>query len=237
MSYILDPIGIVHSCFTQKFGIPRQPGLASAATGRLVLLPPYNNPEAVAGLEGVSHLWIEFIFHEGYSGWKPRVKMPRLGGNKSLGVFATRSPNRPNNLGLSVVRLIKVELEPQVCLVLGGVDMLDGTPVVDIKPYLPYADAIENARNDWAAAPPALIRVHFSPEALAQLAVLNDQYPNIAELATQVLSQDPRPSYQDYTSARVYVLRLWDLDLHWRCLAAAAGFVIEVLFCRPVKAD
>ena len=225
------------SCFTQKFGIPRQPGLASAATGRLVLLPPYNNPEAVAGLEGVSHLWIEFIFHEGYSGWKPRVKMPPPGRQQNPRRICHPLPNRPNNLGLSVVRLIKVELEPQVCLVLGGVDMLDGTPSGGHQTLPTLRGRGENARNDWAAAPPALIRVHFSPEAQAQLAVLNDQYPNIAELATQVLSQDPRPSYQDYTSARIYVLRLWDLDIHWRCLAAAAGFVIEVLFCRPVKAD
>lgn len=237
MSYTLAPIGIIHSCFSQKFGIPRQPGLAPAATGQLVLLPPYDNPEAVAGLEGVSHLWVEFVFHEGYSGWKPRVKMPRLGGNKTLGVFATRSPNRPNNLGLSVVRLLKVELEPQVRLTLGGVDMLDGTPVLDIKPYLPYADVISEARNDWAAAPPALIAVQFSQQAEAQLTDLNERYPNLAELAAQVLSQDPRPSYQDYTSDRIYALRLWDVDIHWRCVAKTAGFAIEVLFCRPLVAD
>ncbi len=234
MSYTFAPIGIIRSCFTQKFGIPRQPGLATAATGQLILLPPFNNPEAVAGLEGVSHLWVEFVFHAGYSGWKPRVKMPRLGGNKTLGVFATRSPNRPNNLGLSVVRLLKVELEPQVCLTLGGVDMLDGTPVLDIKPYLPYADAIEDARNDWAAAPPELIEVQFSIDAQEQFTKLNTRYPDIAELAAQVLSQDPRPSYQDYTSERTYVLRLWDVDIHWRCQAHTSGFIIEVLFCRQV---
>jgi len=234
MSYTFTPIGVIHSCFTQKFGIPRQPGLAPDAIGELRLLPPYNSPEAVAGLEGVSHLWIEFVFHEGYSGWKPRVKMPRLGGNKTLGVFATRSPNRPNNLGLSVVRLLKVELVPQVVLTLGGVDMLDGTPVLDIKPYLPYADVIEQARNDWAAAPPALIAVQFAAEAQAQVQAFSSLYPNLGALATQVLSQDPRPSYQDYTSQRVYVLRLWDVDIHWRCVAASAGFVIEVLCCRRV---
>lgn len=229
MDYTLTPIGTIRSCFTQKFGIPRQPGLVPDAIGHLTLTPPYNNPEAVAGLEGVSHLWVQFIFHEGYSGWKPRVKMPRLGGNKTLGVFATRSPNRPNNIGLSVVRLLKVEVVPQVVLTLGGIDFLDGTPVLDIKPYLPYADVLTDARNEWAGAAPELVAVQFSPGADAQLKELLTQYPGLRALTEQVLAQDPRPSYQDLDSERVYVLRLWDLDVRWRCVGGPADVRIEVL--------
>ncbi|HEY6528209.1 MAG TPA: tRNA (N6-threonylcarbamoyladenosine(37)-N6)-methyltransferase TrmO [Cellvibrionaceae bacterium] len=234
MSFTLAPIGIIRSCFTQKFGIPRQPGLARDAIGHLILSPPYNNPEAVVGLEAVSHLWVQFIFHEGYSGWKPRVKMPRLGGNKTLGVFATRSPNRPNNIGLSVVRLLKVEVTPEVVLTLGGIDFLDGTPVLDIKPYLPYADAIPDAHNDWASGAPELVAVQFSANADAQLNELELQYPGLRVLAEQVLAQDPRPSYQDYNTERVYVLRLWDLDVRWRFLVDPINWRIEVLSLEAV---
>lgn len=229
MSFELTPIGFIRSCFSQKFGIPRQPGLVPEALGFLTLLPPYNTPEALVGLEGVSHLWVQFVFHEGYSGWKSRVKMPRLGGNKTLGVFATRSPNRPNNLGLSVVRLLEIQLEPEVVLTLGGIDLLDGTPVLDIKPYLPYADAVDDARNDWASKAPALCRVVFSALALEQCNALHARYPRLMALAEQVLAQDPRPSYQDYDCERVYVLRLWDLDLRWRFVQAGAAWRIEVL--------
>jgi tRNA (adenine37-N6)-methyltransferase len=234
MSYTLAPIGIIRSSVTQKFGIPRQPGLVPNATGELRLLPPYNNPEAVAGLEDVSHLWVQFIFHEGYSGWKPRVKMPRLGGNKTLGVFATRSPNRPNNIGLSVVRLLKIATASEVVLTLGGIDFLDGTPVLDIKPYLPYADALTDARNDWASEAPQLIAVEFSALADEQVAKLQVRYTGLKLLIEQVLAQDPRPSYQDYDSARVYVLRLWDIDICWRFLSGEFNWQIEVVSLKPV---
>jgi tRNA-Thr(GGU) m(6)t(6)A37 methyltransferase TsaA len=183
----------------------------------------------VVGLEAVSHLWVQFIFHEGYSGWKPRVKMPRLGGNKTLGVFATRSPNRPNNIGLSVVRLLKVEVAPEVVLTLGGIDFLDGTPVLDIKPYLPYADAVPGAHNDWASAAPELVAVQFSASAYAQLHELETQYPGLKSLTEQVLAQDPRPSYQDLDTERVYIMRLWDLDVRWRFFAGQPNWRIEVL--------
>ncbi|MEY4588742.1 MAG: hypothetical protein RL497_818 [Pseudomonadota bacterium] len=229
MTFTLAPIGIIRSCFSQKFGIPRQPGLAPDAVGYLTLLAPFNNQEAVVGLEGVSHLWVQFIFHEGYSGWKPRVKMPRLGGNKTLGVFATRSPNRPNNIGLSVVRLLKVEVEPEVVLTLGGVDILDGTPVLDIKPYLPYADALDHARNDWASEAPGVCAVRFSVLASAQCVEFIEAYPRLRPLIEQVLAQDPRPSYQEFDGARVYVLRLWDVDVRWRFGLAGAAWEVEVL--------
>lgn len=228
MVFSFAPIGTIRSCFTEKFGIPRQPGLAPAAQGQLILLPPFNTPEALVGLEGVSHLWVQFVFHQGYSGWKARVKMPRLGGNKTLGVFATRSPNRPNNIGLSVVQLLSITREPQLILNLGGIDFLDGTPVLDIKPYLPYADVIPNARNDWASLEPVHNTVVFSALALQQLVVLSPGYSCLQDLICQVLAQDPRPSYQRLDHERHYGMRLWDLDVHWRVLLSGEIEVVHL---------
>ena len=166
MSYFVSPIGYIRSCFKEKFAIPRQPQLAPAARGVLELLPPFDGGEAVEGLEQVSHVWLLFLFHQALED-KPRLKVrpPRLGGNRSLGVFATRATHRPNGIGQSVVRLEKVEPGR---LWLSGIDLLDGTPVLDIKPYVPYADAVADARNAIAEAPPAPIPVQWSDTALAQ---------------------------------------------------------------------
>ena len=139
----LDPIGTVHTCFGGKFGVPRQPGLCPSAWGKLVFHETYRSPEAIRGIEGFSHLWLIFGFHETVAqGWKPTVRPPRLGGNQRVGVFASRSTFRPNGLGLSLVRLegIDTTANDAPVLLLGGVDLLDGTPVYDIKPYLPYAE-------------------------------------------------------------------------------------------------
>jgi len=135
MQHTVSPIGIVHSCFKEKFAIPRQPQLAPAARGVLELLPPFDQGDAVAGLEQVSHVWLLFLFHQALED-KPRLKVrpPRLGGNKTMGVFATRATHRPNGIGQSVVRLEAVEPGR---LLLSGIDLLDGTPVLDIKPYVP----------------------------------------------------------------------------------------------------
>src|SRR3954463_4060851 len=140
MDFIFPAIGIIHSCFKEKFGIPRQPGLAPLATAQLELLPPYDNRAALEGLETCSHIWLQFVFHANKrDAWKPKVKPPRLGGNKSLGVFATRSPTRPAPIGLSVVKLDGIsEADGKLFLNLSGIDLLDGTPVLDIKPYVPY---------------------------------------------------------------------------------------------------
>ena len=145
--YSLDVIGVIHSCYREKFGIPRQPGLVSEQTATLELLPPQNRPEAVKRLEGFSHIWVSFIFHSVPLGkWPPTVRPPRLGGNERVGVFASRSTHRPNPLGLSVVKLARIEVsEAGVKLHLIGADLLDGTPVVDIKPYIPGYDSAENA--------------------------------------------------------------------------------------------
>ncbi|MBB1606575.1 MULTISPECIES: tRNA (N6-threonylcarbamoyladenosine(37)-N6)-methyltransferase TrmO [unclassified Pseudomonas] len=229
MSYSVSPIGYIRSCFKEKFAIPRQPQLAPAARGVLELLPPFDGGEAVEGLEQVSHVWLLFLFHQALED-KPRLKVrpPRLGGNRSLGVFATRATHRPNGIGQSVVRLEKVE---PGCLWLSGIDLLDGTPVLDIKPYVPYADAVADARNAIAEAPPAPIPVQWSDTALAQAReqALRLGEP-VVELVEQCLAQDPRPAYQQPTPERRYGARLWDLDVHWHYPEAG---VIRVLDVQP----
>ncbi len=216
----LDPIGIVHSPFREKFGIPRQSRLVEGVEATLELLPPYNRPEAVAGLETFSHLWLIFLFHAHLDApWRPTVRPPRLGGNRRVGVFASRAPYRPNPLGLSAVTLSAVETnENGVRLQLGGVDMLDGTPVVDIKPYLPYADSIPEATGGFASTTPGThAKVVFSNEALSELARL---YPGkekaIADLLIQLLALDPRPSYQEkHPQQRIFGMRFMDFDCRW----------------------
>ena len=149
----IDPIATVRSCFGAKFAVPRQPGLCPSAWGRLVFHPEYRSPEAVRGIEGFSHLWLVFGFHETVGqGWKPTVRPPRLGGNQRIGVFASRSTFRPNGLGLSLVRLEGVDTKApdSPVLLLGGLDLLDGTPVYDVKPYLPYAEAVPEAAGGFA---------------------------------------------------------------------------------------
>ena len=153
MQFNFNQIGVVHSCFKEKFGIPRQPGLATESRAVIEILHPYNREEAFRDIEQFSHLWICFIFHACLRDkWKATVRPPRLGGNKRVGVFSTRSNYRPNPLGLSVVRLHAMRWERKKLLLdVHGGDFLDGTPVVDIKPYLVYADAINDAQSGFAS--------------------------------------------------------------------------------------
>ncbi|MBH3339426.1 tRNA (N6-threonylcarbamoyladenosine(37)-N6)-methyltransferase TrmO [Pseudomonas mendocina] len=214
MQHLVSPVGIVRSCFKEKFAIPRQPHLAPAARGVLELLSPFDQGEAVQGLEQVSHVWLLFLFHQALED-KPRLKVrpPRLGGNQSVGVFSTRATHRPNGIGQSVVRLERVEPGR---LHLSGIDLLDGTPVLDIKPYVPYADAVADARNDMAETPPPLIAVDWQEDALAlaRQHALRLAEP-LVELIEQCLAQDPRPAYQQPQPERRYGARFWDLDVHW----------------------
>jgi tRNA-Thr(GGU) m(6)t(6)A37 methyltransferase TsaA len=214
-----QPIGLVHSCFREKFGIPRQPGLIPEARARLQLLPPYNRPEAVAGLEGFSHLWLVFVFHQAMrEEWKATVRPPRLGGNERVGVFASRAPYRPNPIGLSAVAFEGVEeKDGQLFLRLSGVDLVDGTPVLDIKPYVPYTDALPDARAGFAPEPPGLrAKVVFSPAAQAQLAQAKTKYPDIQSLIEKVIGLDPRPAYYNEGSTRKrFGMKLWDWDVRW----------------------
>lgn len=227
---IFNPIGIISSPYKEKFGIPRQPGLVTEAQATLTLLPPYNQPETVRGLEQFSHVWVIFVFHATQDqGWKPTVRPPRLGGNARLGVFATRSTFRPNPLGLSVAKLSAIQVQGRtISLVLTGADLLDGTPVLDIKPYLPYADALSQASAGFAQdTPPAMQTVSFSSLASAQCEQQQARWQtNMRRLVEQILSQDPRPSYQHgQPQGRVYAMRLYDFDLRWHYTPAG----IEVL--------
>jgi tRNA-Thr(GGU) m(6)t(6)A37 methyltransferase TsaA len=221
VDYLFQPIGIVHSCFPDKFGVPRQPHLAPAASGHIELLAPYAREEAVRGLEEFSHIWVIFVFHgANREQWKPTVRPPRLGGNRRVGVFASRSPQRANPIGLSLLRLDKVScVDGRVRLDVSELDLIEGTPVLDIKPYLPYADSVADARAGYAPdAPPASLAVEFSDRASGQLARFSERYPELQQLIVQVLQQDPRPAYQEQSddSERIFGMRLYDLEIKWR---------------------
>lgn len=228
--FTLSPIGHVVSDYPDKFGIPRQPGLAPAAQARLILTAPYNDPLAVRGLEDFSHLWLTFIFHQSPERWSPLVRPPRLGGNKKVGVFASRSTHRPNRLGLSLVALTDINTQNGVTLTLSGCDLVSGTPVVDIKPYLPWAEALPDARSGFAPSTPSLIEVIFHPTALAALAQRQDG-ATLHALIEQVLRQDPRPAYQqkDAASGRLYGVRLRDVDIKFQPYQNSEATTLEVV--------
>ncbi|MBN8430829.1 tRNA (N6-threonylcarbamoyladenosine(37)-N6)-methyltransferase TrmO [Microbulbifer salipaludis] len=213
----ITPIATTRSCFTEKFGIPRQPLLADASRAAIELLPPYDDPEAVSGLEQHSHLWLTWQFHQVAGQWSSKVRPPRLGGNKKLGVFATRSPFRPNNIGLSVVRLIEVRTHPKVELIVAGADLLQGTPILDIKPYIPYADSVPDAVSELAESAPPATAVHI-PQAITQVArgYRDDWGTDLVALITQVLAQDPKPAYQQPDPQRIYGMALCGFNLQWR---------------------
>lgn len=217
----LTPIGYLATPFADRFAIPRQPRLAPHAHGTLQLLPAYACPEAVRGLADFSHVWLQFIFHCCAGEWHPTVRPPRLGGNRRVGVFASRSPFRPNPLGLSLVELLDIDTRHGVRLTFGGVDLLDGTPIVDIKPYLPFIENVPAARGGFADGPPAEMMVEFSPQAAEQLARHRHDWPQLAELLREVLAQDPRPAYAD-DPQRLYGCRIYDLEIRWRCVGQCA---------------
>lgn len=228
MQHTVSPVGIVRSCFKEKFAIPRQPQLAPAARGVLELLPPFDQGDAVAGLEQVSHVWLLFLFHQALED-KPRLKVrpPRLGGNRSMGVFATRATHRPNGIGQSVVRLEAVEPGR---LLLSGIDLLDGTPVLDIKPYVPYADNVAGASNLMASEAPEAIAVQWGESALPQARehALRLGEP-LVELIEQCLAQDPRPAYQVPPPERQYGVKFWDVQVRWHYPQPDLIRVLEVV--------
>lgn len=219
------PIAHIRSDFPTKFGIPRQSGLVEELTAAVIFEPPYRNPSALRGLEGFSHIWLIWEFSKARrEGWAPTVRPPRLGGNQRLGVFATRSPFRPNPIGLSCVRLAEVRQDQKLgpVLVVAGADLLDGTPIYDIKPYLPYADCKPDAVGGFAAQPKgADLEVDYPPELLE--AVPADKRP--ALLA--VLAQDPRPQYQDDPD-RVYGMSFAGLEVKFR-VAGKRLTVVDIL--------
>jgi tRNA-Thr(GGU) m(6)t(6)A37 methyltransferase TsaA len=232
MSYTFEPIGLIRSPFKEKFGIPRQSALASAARAELVLLPPYDHPDSVRGLEHFSHLWIQFVFHQTAArGWTPLIRPPRLGGNAKVGVFASRSTHRPNPLGLSLVELVGIDRDQGVRLHLRGVDLLDGTPVLDIKPYIPFVEALPTAKSGFVDGPPPQLAVVWHASAEADCAGRPGLPADFRQLVEQILAQDPRPAYQD-DDERIYGVRLFDVDVRFR----VQGAQVEVLaICDPAS--
>ena len=218
-SVTLSPIGRVFSPFDGKFGAPRQPGLVPSAIGRIEFFPPWNHPDAFRGLEGFSHLWLIFWADRIPTGKEPAltVRPPRLGGNTRLGVFGTRSLFRPNPIGLSLVELRAIHIEGGTAsLEVGGLDLADGTPVLDIKPYLPYVEAHPEAKGGFAATPPAPVEVTLEPAAELALAAIEARHANFRRLLLETLAADPRPAYLDASADRAFAFELLGIRVEFR---------------------
>ena len=220
-THAVKVIARIQSDFPEKFGIPRQSGLVPELRAKIVFEPEFRNDDALRGIEGFSHLWLIWQFSAAVRDtWSPTVRPPRLGGNERVGVFATRSPFRPNAIGLSCVRLERAEREEGLgtVLIVSGADLMDGTPIYDIKPYLPYADAHPEALGGFAPSPKETVRVDCPPELLAGLP------EGQREALLGVLAQDPRPQYQ-HDPARVYAMSFGGWDVKFR----VRGERVEVL--------
>ena len=207
--YAIRPIAHIRCDLKEKFGVPRQAGIVEALEGRIVFEPEFRDPEALRGIEGFSHLWLIWQFSEAVrQDWSPTVRPPRLGGNTRLGVFATRSPFRPNALGLSCVRLLGLERDGELGTVLriGGADLMDGTPIYDIKPYIPYADSHPEALSGFAPDAGKSLAVDFPQPLLERVP------PEKREGLLGVLARDPRPRYQN-DPERLYGLRFGEQNV------------------------
>lgn len=212
---IIKPVAYIRTDFSEKFGIPRQSGLADSLRGTIVFEPEYRNPDALRGLEGFSHLWLiwEFSANSGNGEWQPTVRPPRLGGNERMGVFATRSPFRPNPLGLSCVQIDRIEMDsPDGPLIhVKGADLMDGTPIYDLKPYIKYADSRPHARCGYVDTLQERKLKVVIPQELSEK--VEDK--SVMEPLVQTLSLDPRPSYHN-DSERVYGLSFAGLNVRFR---------------------
>ena len=222
----LRPVAILRTPFAEKFGVPRQSGLVTAAEGRVEFLPEFASPDFVRGLDAFSHVWLVTGFHKNPP-WDgaATVRPPRLGGNERVGVFASRSPLRPNGLGLSLVRLIASEVG---ALRVEGIDCVDGTPVYDIKPYLPYCEARPEARAGWAGASP---QARASEQILIPAGLAATLPAEVLALARQLLALDLQPAYQAVDSGRIYGMTVAGWNLRWRHV----GDAVEVVDARPAN--
>lgn len=218
----IEPIAVIHTDFEEKFGIPRQSGRAPSAKGRIVFEPKYRIREALREIEGFSHLWLIFDFSRSHrEEWSPTVRPPRLGGNRRIGVFASRSPFRPNPIGLSCVKLERLDVTDNegTVLIVSGCDLLDGTPIFDIKPYLPSADRIDGAVGGYADSfTDHRLEVSF-PDELLELVPEGKR-----RVLCECLADDPRPSYQNDPERR-YSMRFAGLDVHF----TVDGTVLKVV--------
>lgn len=219
----ITPVARIKSDFSEKFGIPRQSGLVEELTAAVIFEPPYRDPSALRGIEGFSHLWLIWEFSRS-EGWSPTVRPPRLGGNKRLGVFATRSPFRPNPIGLSCVRLMEVRQDKGLgpVLTVAGADLMDGTPIYDIKPYLPYADCRPDAAGGFASIPKAAELIVDCPPELRNAVPEEKRSALLA-----VLAQDPRPRYHN-DPGRVYGMSFAGLEVKFQ-VAGERLTVLEIL--------
>lgn len=207
---VIKPIAVIQNDFKEKFGIPRQSGRAPSLLSKIVFLPEYKNPDALRGIEEFSHLWLIFNFSKAHKeGWSATVRPPRLGGNTRVGVFASRSPFRPNPIGLSCVKLERIEKGSanDWVLIVSGADLLDGTPIFDIKPYLPFADSIPTAKGGYADE-----HVNDGVEVYCPEALLEKIPQEKRQGLIECLQNDPRPSYQE-DPARVYGMRFGEFEI------------------------
>lgn len=222
--HVIKVIARIRSDFDEKFGIPRQSGLAAAARAEIIFEPEVRNAEAVRGLDEYSHIWLLWQFSKAVrNDWSPTVRPPRLGGNRRMGVFATRSPFRPNSIGLSAVRLEGVEFHSELGPVLhvAGADLLNGTPIYDVKPYVRYADSYPQAKSGFAdTAEKRILKVEFPKELLTSVA------QDKREALRQVLENDPRPSYQN-DSERIYGLSFAGMNVRF----TVENGVLHVIDC------
>ena len=228
MPYQIEPIGVIRSPYKEKFAVPRQPGLVPSARSEIVLQGDANALEAVRGIEQFSHLWLLFLFDQNLeAGWRPTVRPPRLGGNERIGVFASRATFRPNGIGMSAVELIGVrQQDGNVIIELGGVDLVDGTPIIDIKPYIPYSDSLPDAQGGFASEEPDTLPVHFSEHAESQFT--GKHMPRQRAVIEEVLAQDPRPAYKKgKVDDKEYAVHLFDYNV--RFTVSDAGVTVLAL--------
>ena len=217
---VLRPVAVLRTPFMEKFGVPRQSGLVPEAEGRVVFAPEFAREEFVRGLEAFSHIWLITQFHhnDAWSG-TATVRPPRLGGNERVGVFASRAPNRPNGLGLSLVRLLAIETAPTLALRVAGIDAVDGTPVFDVKPYLPWCEAPAGAQANWAQAAPAARAaeaVVIAPELVEKImSETPDEGAQTLAMIRHLLQHDHQPAYQQ-DPERVYGMNLAGWNIRWR---------------------
>ena len=217
--YSISAVGHIQSPYKQKFAIPRQPRLVPEAKAKLIFAPDFNREEFVRGIDEFPHIWLLFRFHEtADKGYSAMVRPPRLGGNERKGVFATRATFRPNAIGMSAVKLEGIEYKNgQLSLLLAGIDLLDGTPIIDIKPYLPYSDAMLDASAGFAdTRPETQMSVEFTPE-VTLFIEQQTQYPELLNFISNVLKQDPRPAYKKQKDGeQSYGMTLYDYNIRWQ---------------------
>ena len=228
-------VGHIKSCYPDKFGVPRQSGIVNSVQSELVIFPEWQPEQALQGLVGYSHMWIIFVFHKNTSArYHAKVHPPRLGGD-SIGVFATRSPHRPNPIGLSLVEIKEIRADR---IIFSGGDLVEGTPVLDIKPYLPQFESKPQAAGGWSLNTDKEIRVDFSETAEPKMAdwikIKND--PQLKQAVIEIIQQDPRPlAYKGYEETESpyrneHAFRLYDADIHFKFLSENHAVVIDIIF-------